>query len=58
MIYTQFVLSQGMTPNIFNLFYLIDLEFQEKIEEFTELEMEINGVKSRIAKAYIIIKKL
>ena len=37
---------------------MINLEFEEKIEEFTELEMEINGVKSRTAKAYIIIKKL
>ena len=56
--YSQFVLSPGMTPNIFNLFYLIDLEFEEKIEEFTELEMEINGVKSRTAMACIIINKL
>ena len=43
---------------IFLIFYLIVLEFEEKIEEFTELEMEINGVKSRTAKAYIFIKKL
>ena len=36
--------------NYISLFQFFYLEFERKLDEFTELEMKINGVKTRTAR--------